>query len=153
QSVQALSGLYQRRKIDDGWTGAQLLPLLAGLEERLPWLLQWHDAPSEAYGGTRLGGFFRDFIEAEVRELGHTRADLRGWAPAAVTRVTEPRQRRVRAPAISAEQVLAALRSWPGEEDARPDDLVDQVGGSRSGITKHLKALVESGEAEQTRGR
>src|SRR5690606_39928624 len=45
QSVQALSGLYQRRKIDDGWTGAQLLPLLAGLEERLPWLRQWHDAP------------------------------------------------------------------------------------------------------------
>ncbi|HJW76451.1 MAG TPA: BREX-2 system adenine-specific DNA-methyltransferase PglX, partial [Thermoleophilia bacterium] len=38
QVAQALSGLYQRRKSEDGWTKERLVPLLAGIVERVPWL-------------------------------------------------------------------------------------------------------------------
>ena len=49
QVAQALSGLYQRRKAEDGWAKDRLVPLLAGIDERVPWLLQWHNEPSAAF--------------------------------------------------------------------------------------------------------
>ncbi|MBP6835068.1 MAG: hypothetical protein KA978_30060, partial [Deltaproteobacteria bacterium] len=45
QRAEDLSALYLRRKDEDGWTAERLLPLLAGLEELVPWLRQWHNAP------------------------------------------------------------------------------------------------------------
>ncbi|MFO0653328.1 MAG: BREX-2 system adenine-specific DNA-methyltransferase PglX [Polyangiales bacterium] len=45
QRAEALTALYHRRRDEDGWTGARLVPLLAGLDEVLPWLAQWHNTP------------------------------------------------------------------------------------------------------------
>ena len=68
--AQALAALYQARKNEDGWTGEQLLPLLAGLDELVPWLIQWHNEPSDAFGGLKLGDYFAGFVDTEARHWG-----------------------------------------------------------------------------------
>lgn len=144
QQAQALSGLYQRRKVEDGWTKDRLLPLLAGLDEQVPWLLQWHDDLSPTFG-VKLGSFFSDFVAAQAHELGVSVADLRAWRPEKTTRG--------RAPSVTEAVVLAALRAWDGAADATPDELAERLGAPKAAVTKHLKALVASGAAEQTSGR
>ncbi len=81
QKAQALAAVYQKRKTEEGWDGQALTPLLAGLHELVPWLLQWHDVPDDAFGGRRLGSFFRDFLNAELRTWGLSETDLTAWRP------------------------------------------------------------------------
>jgi hypothetical protein len=163
QAAQALAALYQRRKTEDGWTSQRLVPLLAGLAERVPWLLQWHDQPSDAYGGVKLGEFFRDFVAGEAHTLGvavdFTKAtdDLRAWTPPqAVARKT-----------LEPDELYAALRSWKPEvsddddddEDVEPpagptaDDLIGAVGASKTLVNAVLKKLVADGRVEKLDGR
>ncbi len=66
QQAQALAALYEDRK-REGWTKERLAPMLEGLRELLPWLKQWHNDPSEEFGGLRLGDYFQGYIEAEER--------------------------------------------------------------------------------------
>ncbi|MEP7124589.1 MAG: hypothetical protein ABJE95_26915, partial [Byssovorax sp.] len=86
QQAQALSALYQNRKQEEGWGKDRLTPMLAGLLELIPWIKQWHNEPSEEYGGLRLGEFFDTFLDGECRGLGLTRDDLRAWRPEAKKR-------------------------------------------------------------------
>lgn len=83
--ARALSTWYVERKDSDGWPAARLVPLLAGLLELRPWLLQWHNDRDPA-SGERLGEYFASFIAEEARELGMTEADLRAWTPPATAR-------------------------------------------------------------------
>ena len=152
QTAQAMSALYQRRKVEDGWTKERLIPLLAGIAERVPWLLQWHDAPSEAFGGMRLGQFFRDFVGGEAHSLGVSVAELAAWKPMTVVARTS----------VEPEEVLAALVAWKpeesedGDEDdepvegATPGELASEVGVKKALIAKALKILVNEGLVEQT---
>src|SRR5206468_1584043 len=39
----AIGTTYQTRKDEVGWPAERLTPLLAGLQELLPWLIQWHN--------------------------------------------------------------------------------------------------------------
>lgn len=80
QRAEALTALYLRRKDEDGWTAERLAPLLAGLDELVPWLKQWHHAPQpgEDLGA---GDAYDAFLETELHALGLTRAQLRGWRP------------------------------------------------------------------------
>ena len=82
ERAQALAALYQKRKNEEAWGKERLTPMLAGLLELLPWVVQWHNEPSEEYGGMRLGDFFDGFLDGECRALGLTRDDLRAWRPA-----------------------------------------------------------------------
>jgi hypothetical protein len=163
QTAQALAALYQRRKTEDGWTGARLVPLLAGLAEQVPWLLQWHDEPSGAFGGMRLGQFFRDFVAGEARELGlavdFTKAtdDLRAWTPPAA-----PRKK-----VLDPDEVYAALVHWTPEadedgedgEEAEPpegptaEDLAGEVGATKALVNKAIKKLLADGRIEKVDGR
>ena len=61
----------------------RLVPMLAGLLELLPWLLQWHNEPSEELGGQRPGEQFALFLEGQCAEWGLTHEDLRSWRPKA----------------------------------------------------------------------
>lgn len=144
QQAQALSGLYQRRKVEDGWPKERLLPLLAGLDEQVPWLLQWHDELSPTFG-MKLGSFFRDFVAAQAHELGVSAADLRGWRPEKATRG--------RAPSVTEATLLAALQAWDGPADATPEELAERLGAPKSAVTKLLKSMVAAGAVEQTSGR
>ncbi len=79
QRAQALAGLYQQRKTQDGWGKERLSPLLAGLLELVPWLKQWHNEPCKDFGGERLGVYYERFVEAEAHAFGLTLDDLRAW--------------------------------------------------------------------------
>jgi hypothetical protein len=156
QVAQALSGLYQRRKSEDGWTKDRLVPLLAGIDERVPWLLQWHNEVDPAYG-TKLGEFFRDFVAAEAHSLGVAVGDLRAWTPPAATKRTT----------VDPNEVLAALKAWKPEvdEDDGDDeeaevpegpteaDLATDVGVTKALIKKALKKLEADGLVEKLSGR
>ncbi len=154
--AQALSGFYQRRKAEDGWQKDRLLPLLAGIDERVPWLLQWHNEPSAAFGGMKLGEFFRDFVAGEAHALGVAVGDLRKWTPpAAAKRAT-----------IDPNEVLAALVAWKPEDDDEDDgedaeppegpthvELASAVGVTKALVAKSLKKLIADGLVEKLSGR
>jgi hypothetical protein len=155
--AQALSALYQQRKGEGGWTKERLVPLLAGIDERVPWLLQWHNEPSADFGGMKLGDFFRDFVEAEAHTHGVAVGDLRKWTPPAATKRTT----------VDPNEVLAALRAWKpevdddeGDEDEAevPEgpteaDLATEVGASKALVKKALKKLEADGLVEKLSGR
>jgi hypothetical protein len=78
ERADALAALYQSRKLDAGWSGEPLVALLAGLNELVPWLLQWHNAPEDgAEQGS--GEAYAAFVSEEGREQGVTREQLSQW--------------------------------------------------------------------------
>ena len=93
QQAQAVAGYYERMRTNEGWTDDRLLPLLAGVLELLPWLLQWHNALDPQYG-MGLGDFFRSFVEEEARRMGKTLDEVRAWQPPARTPRKGTRRRR-----------------------------------------------------------
>lgn len=67
--------------MQDGMDAERLTPLLAGLQELVPWLQQWHNEPNPDFNGERLGDYYAQFVKEEVRSLGLTLDDLRNWRP------------------------------------------------------------------------
>jgi hypothetical protein len=90
----AIAAYYQERKDNEGWPSERLAPLLSGVIELLPWLLQWHnDYDSDL--GARMGDYFVDFVQTEARALGMTEAAVAAWTPPATPR--RGRSRRIAA--------------------------------------------------------
>lgn len=83
QQATALASYYLEMKENEGWEPTRLQPLLASLQELVPWLLQWHNDIDPAYG-ERMGDYYRDFVNLEARSLGFTLDDLRAWKPVAI---------------------------------------------------------------------
>lgn len=81
QRTKALASLYLNRKDVEGWTADRLMPMLAGLLELIPWVKQWHNEPSEEFGGLRMGDYYEQFLDGECRLHGLTHDDLRAWRP------------------------------------------------------------------------
>lgn len=86
QRAQALAALYMDRKTREGWPRERLVPMLAGLLELIPWVKQWHNEPSAEYDGLRMGDYFAQFLDGELRLHSLTPADLRAWRPAKKSR-------------------------------------------------------------------
>ena len=85
QQAQALGTAFHSLREGEGWGADRLAPVLAGLLELLPWLLQWHNEPDPAHG-ERLGDFFSTFLAEETRALGLTQEELTRWRPAQTAR-------------------------------------------------------------------
>lgn len=83
QRAQALANLYQKRKTEEGWPTPRLIPMLAGLQELIPWLRQYHNTPDPAFNGLRMANYFQDFLTAECTHHSLTPADLTSWRPPA----------------------------------------------------------------------
>lgn len=81
QRAQALAALYHNRKEEEGWTKERLTPMLAGLLELIPWVKQWHNEPNDDFGGLRMGDYFDQFLDGQLREHSLTREDLERWHP------------------------------------------------------------------------
>lgn len=79
QQLRALAGLYTARKQDGAEVG-ELTPMLAGMTELLPWVVQWHDDPDPVYGD-RMGQYFTGFLDTERAAHGLTPQDLTDWRP------------------------------------------------------------------------
>jgi hypothetical protein len=85
QQAMALAAYYDRMKHREGWAPERLVPLLAGLDQLVPWLLQWHNDVDPDLQ-LCLGEFYRDFVRDEAQSLGYTVEQLRAWQPLQATR-------------------------------------------------------------------
>lgn len=86
QQATAIAGFYLDMKDNEGWPPERLQPLLAGIQELMPWLKQWHNEVDPAYG-ERMGDYYQGFVSEEARALGFTLDDLRAWKPVSTTPV------------------------------------------------------------------
>ena len=82
QQSQAIAAYLLQAREQDGWTVERLTPLFAALQELLPWVRQYHNAPDPEFG-TSMGDYFADFIDQEARALSLTRESIDTWAPPA----------------------------------------------------------------------
>lgn len=82
QVAQALAAYYVRMRDEEGWPDDRLIPLLAGLQDLLPWLHQWHSAFDPTYQMS-LSAFFQTFVTEETRARGLTPESLKNWQPPA----------------------------------------------------------------------
>ena len=73
QRAKALSAWYEKVKANEGWPKEKLVPLLAGLQELVPWLLQWHDEVDPEFG-IGMGTYFAQYVDEEARQHGLTPA-------------------------------------------------------------------------------
>jgi hypothetical protein len=81
QQATALVAYYDARK-REGWDAKRLTPLLAGLDQLLPWIHQWHPEIDKEFGETA-GQSFQTMLEHDAHELGLTLEDIRNWEPPA----------------------------------------------------------------------
>jgi hypothetical protein len=79
EQATALIAYYDARK-REGWEAKRLTPLLAGLDQLLPWIHQWH-AKIDAEFGETAGQSFQTMLEHDAHELGLTIEDIRNWTP------------------------------------------------------------------------
>jgi hypothetical protein len=81
QQATALIAYYDARK-REGWTPQRLTPLLAGLDQLLPWIHQWHPEIDREFGETA-GQSYQAMLEHDAHELGLTLDEVRQWTPPA----------------------------------------------------------------------
>jgi hypothetical protein len=80
EQARALATYYQRMRTEEGWEPDRLKPILAGVLDLKPWLIQWHnDLDPET--GERLGQYFAQFAESQCQELGFSPEAVRAWHP------------------------------------------------------------------------
>jgi hypothetical protein len=84
QQATAIAAYYLDMKDNEGWPPERLQPLLAGIQELVPWLQQWHNELDPTYG-ERMGDYYKGFVAEEARALGFTLDDLRAWKPSVTT--------------------------------------------------------------------
>ncbi|GGL99877.1 BREX-2 system adenine-specific DNA-methyltransferase PglX [Nakamurella endophytica] len=89
QQALALGVLYSERSTES-FDPSVLTPLLAGIEEQLPWVRQWHSGPDPDLG-VDLAGYLDGQVDAWSAELGIARSDLPNWRPVAAARGRRPR--------------------------------------------------------------
>ncbi len=80
----ALGRIYTDRSAES-FDPAQLTPIVAGIEELLPWIKQWHSGLD-----AELGLDLYEYLEGQVAgwsdAVGVARQDLSGWGPPPTTR-------------------------------------------------------------------
>jgi hypothetical protein len=103
--ARALSAWYADRTQQDGWSGDRVLPMLAGMAELLPWLLQWHNQLDPALGD-RPGETYSSWLSEELQAQGLTRAALDGWKPPQAGRRGNRRATAKRAPALVTDDAI-----------------------------------------------
>jgi hypothetical protein len=79
EQATALVTYYDARK-REGWEAKRLTTLLAGLQQLLPWIHQWHPKIDREFGETA-GKSYESMLEHDALELGLTLEDLRNWKP------------------------------------------------------------------------
>lgn len=78
-------------RTEEGWHLERLRPVLAGLLDLKPWLLQWHNELDPEMG-ERLGECFVRYAEAQSHELGFSPQAVLAWTPPAVARMRRRNQ-------------------------------------------------------------
>ncbi|WP_326435017.1 BREX-2 system adenine-specific DNA-methyltransferase PglX [Streptomyces sp. H27-D2] len=103
--AQALINLIEDRQEQAGWSTDRVKPLLAGLQEVLPWVRQWHgeyDAEWEGVPADECEAYLEE--QRAKHQVGS--ADLKAWRPEKKTRgrkAAAPKTKAVEQPALDAE--------------------------------------------------
>ncbi len=92
EQAKALATYFQRMRTEEGWEPERLKPILAGLLDLKPWLLQWHNEIDPEMG-ERLGEYFVRYAESQCQELGFSPEEVRAWQPPARTTARRRRNR------------------------------------------------------------
>ena len=82
QQAQAVAAYYMEMKDTEGWLTERLIPLLAALQQLVPWLKQWHNDLDPTFG-ERMGDYYAGFLADEARSHGLTMEALAAWSPPA----------------------------------------------------------------------
>ncbi len=82
QQAQAVAAYYMEMKDTEGWPPERLIPLLAALQQLVPWLKQWHNDLDPTFG-ERMGDYYAGFLADEARSHGLTLDALAAWSPPA----------------------------------------------------------------------
>ena len=96
QQATALVAYYDARK-REGWDAKRLTPILAGLDQLLPWIHQWHPEIDPEFGDTA-GQSYQAMLENDAHELGPDPAttSATGSRPRRTGRLVRPARRRHR---------------------------------------------------------
>jgi hypothetical protein len=87
EQARALATYFQKMRMEEGWEPERLKPILAGLLDLKPWLLQWHNEIDPEMG-ERLGEYFVRYAESQCQELGFSPEEVRAWQPPANSSTT-----------------------------------------------------------------
>lgn len=82
QQAQSVAAYYMEMKDREGWPAERLIPLLAALQQLMPWVKQWHNDLDRTFG-ERMGDYYAGFLAEETRSHGLTLETLAAWAPPA----------------------------------------------------------------------
>jgi hypothetical protein len=80
QLARAIAERYELAKEQEG---RKLVPLLAAIGQLIPWLKQWHNEPDMAFGGTRMGNYFEEYLAQEAKSLNMSVEQVLAWQPPA----------------------------------------------------------------------
>ncbi|WP_176946745.1 BREX-2 system adenine-specific DNA-methyltransferase PglX [Lentzea fradiae] len=83
--AQAIVNTVNDRVEQSGWGADKLTPLLAGLQELMPWVKQWHSEYDDEWGGSPAEEY-EAYLNAQRATHQLSEDDLRKWRPAASTR-------------------------------------------------------------------
>jgi hypothetical protein len=78
----ALAGYLYELLHREGADTARFTPLLAGLDETLPWVQQWHPEIDDDLGMST-GDYLQGLLDSQLAQHGLTVTDLRHWRPPA----------------------------------------------------------------------
>ena len=79
QTATAITSFYDSKK-RQGWNAERLSPLLAAVDQLLPWIHQWHPEIDPDYNESA-GDSFQGLLNSELEELGLTIEGVRNWTP------------------------------------------------------------------------
>ena len=87
----ALTGYLYEMLQREGADAARLTPALAGLDELLPWVHQWHPEIDDDLGMST-GDYLQGLLDAQLAQHGLTLSAVRAWQPPAPVRRTRGRR-------------------------------------------------------------
>jgi hypothetical protein len=87
----ALTGYLYEMLQREGADAARLTPALAGLDELLPWVHQWHPEIDDDLGMST-GEYLQGLLDAQLAQHGLTLTAVRAWQPPAPVRRTRGRR-------------------------------------------------------------
>lgn len=106
----ALTGYLYEMLQREGADASRLTPALAGLDELLPWVHQWHPEIDDDLGMST-GDYLQGLLDAQLAQHGLTLANVRTWRPPAPAR--RPRGRR------TSTRTTSDTNARPDSEDSR----------------------------------
>jgi hypothetical protein len=78
--VQALVNVINDRTEQAGWETSRIAPLLAGIQELMPWVHQWHGEYDEEWDGTPAEEY-QAYLDEQRTKHGLSADDLKAWRP------------------------------------------------------------------------